>query len=68
VDTLDRIGIASLIDVRQFFEPMSEMGHSRPGRASRKSGRVRYASKAEVISEHERLRDRPLRLMVRLWT
>jgi hypothetical protein len=36
---------------------MSPSGHSRPGRASSKSGRVRYAPKAEMNSEHWRLRD-----------
>jgi hypothetical protein len=30
----------------------SDLGHSRPGRVSRKSGHIRYALKAEVISEH----------------
>src|SRR5882724_9699757 len=40
--------------------PSSHLGHSRPGRASSKSGHVRYAPKAEVILEHWRLRDRPL--------
>jgi len=44
---------------------MSARGHSRPGRGSSKSGHVRYAPKAEGTSEHLRLRDRPLRLMVR---
>jgi hypothetical protein len=34
----------------------SELGHSRPGRASSKSGHVRYAApKAEVISEYDKL-------------
>ena len=31
-------------------------------RASSKSGRVRYAPNAQVISEHQRLRDGPLRV------
>jgi len=34
--------------------PISALGHSRPGRASSKSGHVRYARKAEVNSEHWR--------------
>src|SRR5438270_13732478 len=34
--------------------------HSRPGRASSKSGHVPYAPNAEVISEHQRPRDGPL--------
>ena len=36
---------------------MSQLGHSRPGRASRKSGHVRDAPKPEIASEHERLRN-----------
>src|ERR1700720_4953719 len=31
---------------------MSELGHLRPGLASRRSGHVRYAPKAEVNSQH----------------
>jgi hypothetical protein len=38
------------------------LGQSRPGRARAKSGHVRNVSKAEVISEHQRLCDRPLRV------
>ena len=47
--------------------PTSEMGHPRPGRARSRSGQVRDASKAEVISKHERLRDGPLRFDARPW-
>jgi hypothetical protein len=51
---------------------MSEAGHSRPGRASRKSGHVRYDPKAEVAPEHSRRRDGSLRVdgaapTVRIW-
>jgi hypothetical protein len=45
----------------------SALGHPRPGRARSRSGQVRDASKAEVISKHERLRDGPLRFDARPW-
>src|ERR1700688_2018279 len=35
---------------------MPDKGHSRPARAGRKSGHIRYASKAELNSGHWRLR------------
>ncbi|MEY9880525.1 hypothetical protein ABIA43_002059 [Bradyrhizobium sp. USDA 328] len=35
----------------------NSQGHSRPGRASSKSGPIRYAPKAEMNSEHWRLRE-----------
>jgi len=41
---------------------MSWLGHSRPGRASSKSGHVRNTSKAEVISEHWHSANGPLRV------
>src|SRR5437868_9530272 len=47
--------------------PTSEMGHPRPGRARSRSGQVRDASKAEVISKHVRLRDGPLWFDARPW-
>jgi hypothetical protein len=34
--------------------PMSQMGHSRPGRGNSKSSYVRYVAEAEVDSEHWR--------------
>ena len=43
-------------------EPKSVPGHSRPSRASSKSGHVRNAPSAKVVSEHQRLRDGLLRL------
>jgi hypothetical protein len=41
---------------------MSGLGHSRPGRASSKSGHVRYAAESGSNSEHERDSDGALRV------
>jgi len=38
--------------ISQLYEFSHRLGHSRPGRASGKSGHVRCALKAEVNSEH----------------
>jgi hypothetical protein len=46
------------VPVADFGRRCPVWGHSRPGRASIKSGHIRYGPKAEVKSEHWRLRDR----------
>jgi hypothetical protein len=43
---------------------MSVPDHSRPGRAGKRSGHVRHAPKAEAITEHQQLRDKPLPVLI----